>query len=176
MKITLIMVSTLDGVIAKSSDHNAFEWTSKEDKDHFMKTSKELGVLLLGGNTFKASGRKTYPGRVAYVLTNNPDKYDFGENVFPVAGTPQAVAAHLRSEGHQNVALIGGASVNRDFLKAGLIDEMYITVEPLIFGKGLHIFDDDDVEIKLELLEMSKLNENGTILLHYRVKNGSDKK
>ena len=170
------MVSTLDGVIAKSSDHNAFEWTSKEDKEHFMKTSKSIGVLLLGGNTFKASGRKTYQGRVAYVLTNNPQNYEFGENVYPVSGTPQAVAAHLRAEGHDDVALIGGASVNRDFLKAGLIDEMYITIEPQIFGKGLHIFDDDDVDIKLQLLEMIKLNDNGTILLHYKVKNGADKK
>lgn len=174
MKITLIMVSSLDGVIAKDSNHNAFEWTSAEDKKHFQSLSKEIGVVVMGGNTFKASGRSNYPGRIAYVLTNNPKNYDMGEDVYPLSGTPQSVAAQLREKCHKHVALIGGAQVNRDFLLAGLVDDIYLTVEPLIFGKGLHLFDDEDLNIKLSLLESKRLNDNGTIILHYEVLNGSN--
>jgi len=174
MKITLIMVSSLDGVIAKDSNHNAFEWTSPEDKKHFQSLSKEIGVVVMGGNTFKASGRKNYPGRIAYVLTRNPENYEMGEDVYALAGTPQSIASELRGKGHEQVALIGGAQVNRDFLLAGLVDEIYLTIEPIIFGKGLHLFDEEDLNIKLELLESKNLNDSGTILLHYKVINGTN--
>ncbi len=174
MKITLIMVSSVYGVNARNANHNACESTSPEDKKHCQELSKKIGVVLMGGNTFKASGRKNYPGRIAYLLTRNPDKYDFGENVFPVSGTPQSVASHLRSQGHEEVALIGGAQVNREFLQAGLVEEIYLTVEPVIFGKGLHVFDDQELENKLTLLNSKKLNDKGTILLHYKVDNGTD--
>lgn len=168
------MVSSIDGVIAKNENHNAFEWTSPEDKKHFQELSRKIGVVLMGANTFKASGRKNYPGRQAYVLTSHPEKFEFGENVESLSGTPQSVAAHLRSQGHRQVALIGGAQVNRDFLLAGLVDEIYLTVEPLVFGKGLHIFDDQDLDLRLKLLDNKKLNTQGTLLLHYQVENGSD--
>lgn len=168
------MVSSVDGVIARNENHNAFEWTSPEDKKHFKELSKKIGVVLMGGNTFRASGRRNYPGRIAYLLTRKPDKYEFGDDVFPVSGTPQAVAAHLRSQGHEEVALIGGAQVNRGFLLAGLVDEIYLTVEPVVFGRGLHIFDDQDLELSLTLLDHKQLNEKGTLLLHYKVENGSD--
>lgn len=174
MKITLIMVSSLDGVIAKNKDHNAFTWTSKEDKAHFLEKTKEIGVVVMGGNTFQASGRSNYPGRVAYVLTYNPENYEMGENVFALSGTPQSVASELRGKGHEHVALIGGAQVNRDFLSAGLVDDIYLTIEPIMFGSGLHLLDDQDLKINLKLLESKKLNENGTILLHYEVINGSN--
>ncbi len=165
---------TADGIIAKNANHNAFTWTSQEDKDHFQALSKEIGVVVMGGNTFKASGRKNYPGRIAYVLTNNPEQYEFGENVEALSGTPQAIAAELRNRGHEKVALIGGATVNRDFLRAGLIDEIFLTVEPLIFGQGLHLFEDDDLEIKLKLISSMKINEQGTLLLNYQIEHGTN--
>lgn len=174
MKIILIMVMSADGIIAKNDNHNAFTWTSQEDKDHFLNLSKQIGVVVMGGNTFRASGRNTYPGRMAYVLTNNPEQYEFGENVEALSGTPQAVAAELRNRGHEQVALIGGATVNRDFLRAGLIDEIFLTVEPIIFGRGLHLFEEDDLEIKLKLISSMKFNEQGTLLLNYKVEHGTN--
>jgi len=174
MKIILIMVSSVDGVIAKDANHNAFEWTSPEDKKHFQELSKKIGVVLMGGNTFKASGRKNYKDRYGYVLTNHPENYELGENMETISGTPQSAAAYLRSQGHEQVALIGGAEVNRQFLLSGLVDEIYLTVEPLVFGRGLHIFDDQDLDLKLKLLDHKTLNDQGTLLLHYRVENGTD--
>lgn len=165
------MVSSVDGVIARDENHNAFEWTSPEDKKHFQSLSKEIGVILMGGNTFKASGRKNYKDRYGYILTNHPENYEFGENMETISGTPQSVAAQLREKGHEEIALIGGAQVNKEFLIAGLVDEIYLTVEPIIFGKGLHLLGEEELELRLELLESKKMNETGTLLLHYKVLN-----
>lgn len=169
MKIVLIMVSSLDGIIAKNTMHNSFEWTSKEDKAHFKSLTKDIGVLLMGGNTFKASGRKSYTDRVAYVLTNNPNKYEFGKNIYPISGSPESVVKHISKEGYSKVALVGGAQVNSEFLQAGLIDEIYLTIEPIVFGEGIHIFENLEQSANLTLISSRKLNLKGTLLLHYSV-------
>lgn len=174
MKITMIMVSSVDGVIARDEKHNAFEWTSAEDKKHFQKLSKKIGVVVMGGNTFKASGRKSYKDRYGYVLTNHPENYEIGENMETISGTPQSIAAQLREKGHEEIALIGGAQVNKDFLLAGLVDEIFLTVEPVVFGEGLHLLSQEEVNISLELLSSEKLNQKGTLLLHYKVNNGTN--
>lgn len=177
MKTTLIMACSLDGFIARSSEDNPFEWTSKEDKIHFQTLTKQIGVMLMGGNTYKTSGVKSFVGRQTYVITNNPQNYEFGENVEAVSGTPQSILADLREKGHENLALVGGANANTQFLVNSLVDEMYITVEPIIFGSGIKLFN-DAFFYSLELISLKKLNEKGTIMLHYKVNypssNGSD--
>lgn len=159
-----------DGVIAKSANQNAFEWTSPEDKRHFLDLSKKIGAVLMGGSTFRASGRTNYPGRKGFVLTNHPQNYQIGENMFFVNGTAQEVIKQIAAQGIKQVALIGGAKTNQLFLQSGLVDEIYLTIEPLIFGQGLHLSDLQDLQIKLELQQYSKLNQTGTVLLHYLVK------
>lgn len=58
--------------------------------------------------------------------------------------------------------------VNSLFMKEGLIDEIYLDVEPIIFGKGIPLFTSEDFEYNFQMLDFKKLNEN-TIQLHYKV-------
>jgi dihydrofolate reductase len=81
MKVIMMMAMTLDGKIAKSSDHFP-DWTSKEDKKLFAKTSKEAGVVIMGDKTFF-----TFPAplkdrlNVVFTLEENPGK----ANLLPAA-------------------------------------------------------------------------------------------
>jgi dihydrofolate reductase len=169
MKVTLIMVSTADGVIAKNSDHNAFTWTSSEDKKHFVDITKQIGTVIMGSKTFVASGRKSYKDRVGIVLTNNPDKYEAGENIYFMSGKSQEILDKISAMGIDHVALIGGAKTNAEFLSHNLVDEIFLTIEPIMFGKGIHIADEFDLDINLELINFTKLNNQGTILLQYKI-------
>ena len=53
------------------------------------------------------------------------------------------------------------------FMEKGLVDTLYLSVEPVIFGKGLTLFN-KELDIKLELEKELKLGEK-TILLEYTV-------
>ena len=53
------------------------------------------------------------------------------------------------------------------FMEAGLIDTLYLTIEPVIFGSGIHLFN-KELDVKLQLQSMQKLNEQ-TVLLEYNV-------
>lgn len=171
MKITMIMVMTADGVIAKNKSHNSFTWTSKEDKEHFKTLSKKIGTLLVGGNTFKASGLKSYKDRKVIVLTTDPSKYEFGDDIITLKGNPKSIVKELKKKQIKHIALIGGMKTNSQFLKEGLVNDIYLTIEPKMFGKGMHLAGEFDLNINLKLDSIEKLNPDGTLLLHYLVLN-----
>lgn len=70
--------------------------------------------------------------------------------------------------GMRRVAVIGGARVYREMVDAGLLDELYLTVEPLLFGRGQALVS-GGVPIQLHLLSSRRLNRRGSLLLRYRV-------
>ena len=55
------------------------------------------------------------------------------------------------------------------FLKDGLIDEIYLSVHPLVLGKGIKIFEGGEVKVNLKLLGIKELKED-LVQLHYKVK------
>ena len=160
MKVIIMMAMTLDGKIAKTSNHFP-DWTSREDKQLFQKISKEAGVVIMGDKTFF-----TFPTplkerlNVVFTLEKNPKPI---EGVKWVKGEPEAVIAELESMGYKSAILGGGAFINGLFLEHKLIDEIYITVEPKIFGDGLSLFKGDfDVNLKLKSVE--KINDDSVVL------------
>lgn len=159
------MAMTLDGKIAKNEKHFA-GWTSKEDKKLFSEISKKHGVVMMGENTFN-----TFPAplkerlNVVFTLRKNPAEM---KGVKWVSGDVEKVLEDLEKMGYQSALLGGGAYLNALFLKKKLIDEMIITVEPKIFGKGLSLFRDEEFDVNLHLKEMKKINDNA-IMLHYLV-------
>lgn len=151
---------TLDGKIAKSSDHFP-DWTSKEDKKLFAKTSKEAGVVIMGDKTFF-----TFPAplkerlNVVFSLEEKPKVI---EGVKWVKGEPEIVVKELEGLGYKSAILGGGAFINGLFLEHKLINEIWITVEPKLFGDGLPLFRGDfDVDLKLNSAE--KINDNSVVL------------
>lgn len=169
MKIILMMAMTVDGKIAKSADHLA-DWTSKADKKSFIKESKEAGVIIMGQTTYETIGRPL-PGRLNFVLSQTPDKFQNQAGLLEYfKGTEQEIVDNLESRGYKKAILGGGAFVNGSFLRAGLVDELLLTVEPKLFGAGLDLFSGDGVDIDVELIEINKLDKN-VIQLRYKVLN-----
>ncbi|HNV12276.1 MAG TPA: dihydrofolate reductase family protein [bacterium] len=161
--VTLIMASSLDGKIAKNKDHFA-NWTSKEDKQVFIQTSKDFGMIMMGYNTFKTFP-KPLKNRLNVVFSENTEENIDG--VKWVKGEPEKVLEELEKMGFKKALLGGGTGLNTLFLQKKLINEIILTVEPKIFGSGLSLFN-DDFDINLELLELKKINDN-SYLVRYKV-------
>ena len=89
------------------------------------------------------------------------------DNVLYVSGKPKDIIKKLEQQGYKSAVLGGGSHLNTQFLISGLIDEIFLTVEPIIFGQGISLFK-DEFEVNLKLIETKKLN-NDTILLRYKV-------
>lgn len=170
MKVTLVMATTADGKIAKDKDHIA-DWTSKEDKKFFVEKTKECKVMVMGMTTYQTIGRPL-PGRLTVVYTRNPQAPGLDQQPGVLEYTnlsAHELLAQLDKRGFTDVALVGGGTINAMFLRDRLIDDIYLSIEPYIFGAGLGVFSEAPADVALDLVEVSKLSEQ-VVLLHYKLK------
>jgi dihydrofolate reductase len=82
---------------------------------------------------------------------------------------PKTLVEQLEKKGFKQMLLVSGRRVATNFFEEKLIDELWLTVEPRIFGIGDPLIDEKEFDIKMKLLSMEKLNDQGTILLKYKI-------
>jgi len=165
MKVILLMAMTLDGKIGKSADHFP-DWTGKEDKKLFVAITRRAGVMIMGSKTFDTIGTPL-PGRKTVVMTRNRHRISEWDNLTYTGDDPRTILNNLEGDGFSEVVLAGGAQVNSLFAQEGLIDEIIVTVSPMIFGTGLSLFT-ESVSMDLELKEAERMGRN-LVRLRYRV-------
>lgn len=173
MHIILAMVISVDGKSTKHDLPDQF-WASREDTKQLSKLISENNLILMGGKTYEIAKSRIKPseGKLRIIITRDPEK--FSENVvegqLEFSSTPiSELVSNLESQGFKQMLLLAGEHLNKEFFEANLIDEVYLTVEPKIFGSGNGISYEANLDIQLELIDMEKLNEQGTILLRYKV-------
>lgn len=167
MKVFIIACLTADGFIGQNADHLSTTWTSPEDTKFFIKMSKQAGVVVMGLRTF-ATINRALPGRRLIVYTPNTDDIKI-DGVETTNEDPVVLVKRLAKEGAQAVAISGGASIYAMFMASGVVDELYLTIEPVIFGRGLPLFNKNLPMTKLTLMDYQALNPN-TIVLHYAIR------
>ncbi|HSX35164.1 MAG TPA: dihydrofolate reductase family protein [Candidatus Saccharimonadales bacterium] len=164
MKTVLVAAVTADGFIGRDASHLA-DWTGKADKKLFVEVTKAAGIMVMGSRTFATIGR-ALPGRRTIVYTSKPAAIT-AEGVETTSEEPAALVKRLAEQGAAGLAVAGGASIYQQFMAAGVVDELYITVAPLLFGTGVPLFG-GELDVRLELLETRILDTN-TVLLHYKI-------
>jgi dihydrofolate reductase len=99
-----------------------------------------------------------------YVLTRTAKELDW-----PVARTVSDIGAirALRDEPGGDIYVVGGASTVSGFLNEGLLDELRVTLHPVILGEGTALFDRVFGEHLFDLVETKPLAA-GRIRLIYR--------
>lgn len=80
--------------------------------------------------------------------------------------TPAELIAQIRKRRGKNIWHMGGGELAREFLKADLVDEIYLGVVPLLLGEGLPLFPSGFPQRNFKLLE-NKTYSRGLIALKY---------
>ena len=86
---------------------------------------------------------------------------------FVTEGIEAALERAKEAAGDEDVSLGGGASVTRQYLAAGLVDEMELHAVPLLLGAGERLFDGVGADLKLE--QVRAIEAPGVTHLKYRV-------
>lgn len=161
IKVFIIAATTADGYIAKDSQHAAL-WTSKADKKRFVELTKKAGVIIMGQTTYKTIGRPL------------KDRHNIVYSEEDIAGVevtrkdPRELIAELEARGIKEVAICGGSHIYTMFMKSGVVDTLYLTIEPIIFGKGMNLFR-EDLHYLLKLKSAVTSESSGSLLLEYKV-------
>jgi dihydrofolate reductase len=74
----------------------------------------------------------------------------------------------LKQEPGKNIHAVGGASLVSTLMNEGLVDQVRLTVHPVVLGNGKALFKDVDARHRLELLETRQLTA-GRVSLTYNV-------
>jgi dihydrofolate reductase len=168
-EVILLVAMSVDGFIAPLDQEKlpSTVWTSPEDKQFFTEKSKAIGVMIMGAKTFATMGR-ALPERHSIVMTSQPENYaKFTDpNLTFTSQSPEEILADLDQQGVKQVALCGGSSIYNLFLQKGLVDKMFVTIEPFLFGAGIKLLT-DHLGRKMQLLSTRQLNEQGTFLVEY---------
>ncbi|MCR5782556.1 MAG: hypothetical protein K6G90_07430 [Clostridia bacterium] len=161
MTVTLFMVVSRNGVYAVDGSTDISGFSSHEDREFFLSSLRSFDACIMGAR----SCSHEVPVKRKYVLTHD-DLPDADERTTVLSGTPAEVYERIRADGNKRTALIGGAVTDIGFLEAGLVDEMFITVEPVNVPDGL-VFDYGPYLDDFTLEEIIPLNETGTKVFKY---------
>jgi len=168
MKITLYMAISTDGFIAKKDGDS--DWVSPVDTANFEKAMQDNGCIIVGRKTFDQYQGDICPvkGVTNIVVTSDKSLKSDESNVHFVTGSVEEIIEVIKQKGHEKALLIGGGITNALFLKAGAIDEIVLSVHPLILGNGIKLFESAEVDVKLRLISETKLDE-GLIQGKYKI-------
>ncbi|MDR0463272.1 MAG: dihydrofolate reductase family protein [Pseudomonadales bacterium] len=170
MEKALIVATTLDGYIAQETDQVATAWTSKDDQKWFGKISREYEIMVMGSTTYGTIGRPM-PGRITVVMSRRGleeakslDEMTATDNegLFVTDLSPTDLVKKLTEIGRTKLAICGGTSVYNQFLEADLVDEIYLTIEPVLFGAGVKVVNEPMFK-KLTLIERVELSSQTTV-------------
>ncbi len=177
--VTIHMVSSLDGMIAKSD--NSVSWF--ETSDHYEsglapENSEEflqsIGCYVMGSRTYEHALELSkdygwaYGDKPTVVVTSRTLPADRQNIEFFSGDLNQLVEKRLRPN-YKNVWVVGGAALARDFIRLGLANEIRISMLPIILGGGKRFFDEIGQEHALHLKDAKAFN-NGMVELRYEIR------
>lgn len=180
-KVTIHMVSSLDGYIAKKD--NSVSWF--ETSDHYEKgieiTDQDAGEFLktidcyvMGSWTYEhalelsKSYGWAYGDTPTIVLTHRNLPID-RNNIETYSGDLNKLVNEKLKPNYRNVWLVGGAILAKDFIHSKLADEIRLSVLPIILGDGTLLFDQIGQEQALHLKNVTAY-KSGIVELRYEIK------
>ncbi len=175
MQINIAAAISIDGKLTRHDETSIYDWISKEDQVHFRQLISEHEVIVMGSGSYEAVKDRLNleSNRLRVVITSRPEeykRYEIKNKLEFYQGTIKELAERLEEKGFKKVLVVGGPKMITEFLNAELIDNIYLTIEPRLFGQGKPLLESLPVDISVKLQEQRVLNSQGTLLLKYKVR------
>ena len=165
-KIILNIASSIDGFIAR--ENGEIDWLPEITDSSFADFLKNVDTVIMGKTTYDqvlTFGEYPYKGMKSYVFTRNPDQPK-DEHVEFVSDVDKFVKENVSNSG-KDIWLVGGAEIISFFLNRGLVNEIVLSIIPVVLGKGVPLFKNIQKETKLELIKTTEYDK--LVELHYNV-------
>ena len=164
-KVILFIAMSLDGYIADCEgkvDWLEGQGNEEEMIDTYSEFVTQVDTVVMGFNTYHqivtelSPDEWVYQGLNSYVITHRkpaPAKgIQFSDE------DPCELINALKKEDGKGIWICGGASLAGQLMAEDLIDTYYISVMPMLLGKGICLFDSTDRKIPLKLVKTQSYN------------------
>ncbi len=123
------------------------------DKEYLDGAMARAGAVVVGRGMYEAagawSGQNPF-GVPLFVVTHRPDKAPSDGGFTFVDGLDEAIARARQAAGGKDISIGGGGDVIRQALRTGHVDELAISIAPVILGGGKRLFEGFDQTLNLE--------------------------
>lgn len=172
MKVVLAMSTSLNALVARENGEE--DWLPSEGWDEFLVEAKKFDNFIMGRETYELV-TKLYPNynfdnvtaSKKIVVTTNKD-FKTQSNGYEIVHSPEEALALLENAGVGTALLIGGGKLNTEFLTRNLVDEIWLTINPIILGQGRPFISTKDFEKTLKLENVEQIVKD-RVLLKYSV-------
>jgi dihydrofolate reductase len=183
--------ATLDGYIADADD--GIEWLTQYEGSYegedaepapmsgggsYERFYEDVGALVSGSTTYEfvldhmgEDGKWPYPGKPCWVLSSRglPEPDDEEADVrIANARVTDLYDEMMAAAGERNLWIVGGGNVASQFADEGLLDEVLVTVVPVVLGEGKPLFERGLPGGPLQLLG-TRTFETGMVELRYGI-------
>jgi dihydrofolate reductase len=173
--VSVYIATSLDGYIARSDGDVAWlhetEPIGDGDDAGYGEFFDSIDALVIGRGSFEKVLEFDWPYGTQPVIVMSKSLTEVPEElrdwVRLDTSTPQELMEKLSQEGYKHIYLDGGMVI-QSFLRGGLVDDMTLTIIPVLIGEGLPLFGNLEKDIKLRLLE-TRSWDNGFVQSKYQV-------
>lgn len=170
------IATSLDGFVARE-DHT-LDWLMKQPTDGedygYDAFIDSVDGLVMGRGSYETvlSFDKWLYTKPVLVMSTSLSKADIpdelkGKVEITSETDPAKVMSDLHEKGWKRVYVDGGRLV-QSFMRAGLVDDITLTLIPVLIGKGIRLFGDIEQDIDLKLLS-SQSYGSGLVMNRYKV-------
>jgi dihydrofolate reductase len=167
--VTLFIAASLDGYIAGPDDDLSWLFT---DADYgFASFYETVDTLIMGRGTYdvvRTFGDWPYGTKHTIVVSRRADGIADTPNTEYFSEDLPALIERLKTSGRENVWLVGGGELVASFLEQGLLDEITVSMHPILLGKGVPLFP-GGFQRTLLMLKDTQTFDGGLVKLTYHV-------
>jgi dihydrofolate reductase len=171
--VTLHAVPSLDGFIARKD--NSVSWMDSPgdvyekgiSEGDAVDSIKPIDCFVLGSLTYEHALELGWPyGDTPTVVLTSRELPSTRKSVECYSGDPKRLIDEMLAPRYGNIWLVGGAILGQSFLRLSLVDEIRLTIAPVLLGEGLRLFSDSGAETKWQMKDVVAY-KNGFVAVVY---------
>lgn len=172
MKVVLAMSISLNGLVARENGEE--DWLPSEGWDEFLVEAKNFDNFVMGRETYELV-TKLYPdynfdnvSASKKVIVTRSKNFIVPGNGYEIVHSPEEALSLLEASKMNSALLIGGGKLNSEFLTRGLVDEIWLTVNPFILGEGRPFVAPQKFDKELKLQSCKQITKD-RLLVKYSI-------
>jgi dihydrofolate reductase len=173
-KVILGLAVTLDGYI--EGPNGEYDWCFTDQDYGLNEFFSRVDTIFIGRKSYEialqhanANNGEVVPGMprmTEYVFSKTLKRVK--EGAILVSDDTMAQARKIKELPGKDIWLFGGASLTDALMKEGLVDEVWMSVHPILLGSGKPLFRPQESRTKLKLINC-KSYETGLVSLQYKI-------